>query len=227
MKRSSLATTDRLAGLVANLVEADLLVILTDQDGLFTADPRNDPSAKLIDTGTAGAAELERIAGGGSAWGRGGMRTKLQAASLAARSGTATVIAHGHSPDVLTQIASGKRVGTLLTPGVEALAARKQWLASTLTAKGALALDAGAVRVLQRQGRSLLAVGVTSVSGNFLRGELVACVDPDGQEIGRGLVNYSASEADVIKGLASDQIEASLGYANEPELIHRDNLVVF
>ena len=218
---------DRLAGLVANLIEAELLVVLTDQGGLYTADPRDDASAKLIPAGTVGDPQLQQVAGGSGAWGRGGMRTKLEAASLAARSGTATLIAAGRTPDILTQIAAGAGVGTLLTPAQEALAARKQWLASTLLVKGELTLDSGAVRVLQRQGRSLLAVGVTSVSGDFLRGELVVCVDTEGREIARGLANYSAEEAEKIKGLASDQIEASLGYANEPELIHRDNLVVF
>jgi len=166
------------------------------------------------------------MAGEGGVWGRGGMRTKLRAAKLAARSGTATIIASGEENAVLSRLAAGEPLGTFFTSGQETLAARKQWLASGLKVQGSLRLDAGAVRVLRGQGRSLLAVGVTDVEGNFQRGALVACLDAEGHEIARGLVNYSAAESRAIKGVASDKIESVLGYAYEPELIHRDNLVV-
>ncbi len=217
---------DTLAGLVANLVEADLLVLLTDQDGLYSSDPRTNPDATLISTATAGDSALITSAGEGGDWGRGGMRTKLSAAKLAGRAGAATVIAPGHEDRVIERISNGESIGTLLSPAQETLAARKQWLASTLKVGGQLVLDSGAVQVLRADGRSLLAVGVTEVRGEFQRGELVECVDPEGRQVGRGLVNYAASEATAIKGLASDRIEASLGYCREPELIHRDNLVI-
>jgi glutamate 5-kinase len=221
-----LGDNDTLGALVANLIEADVLVLLTDQPGLFDKDPRHHADATLVAEANAGDPALEAMAGEGGAWGRGGMRTKVRAAKLAARSGTATVIAAGQEPGVITRMAAGEELGTLFRPGQESLAARKQWLAGGLKEQGSLRLDAGAVRVLREQGRSLLAVGVCEVEGEFQRGALVACLDPEGREVARGLVNYSASEARAIKGLPSDRIEATLGYADEPELIHRDNLVL-
>ena len=221
-----LGDNDTLGGLVANLVEAALLVILTDQEGLFRADPRLDPDAELVATADAGDPALEILAGGSGALGRGGMRTKLEAAKLAARSGTATVIASGRAGDVLGRLAAGEAVGTLLRPPRPPLAARKRWLAGQLRPRGILTLDAGAVKVLKGSGRSLLAVGVTAVAGSFRRGEPVSCVGPDGREVARGLVNYDAVETDRIKGQPSEHIEAILGYVDEPELIHRDNLVL-
>lgn len=217
---------DTLAGLVANLVEADLLVILTDQAGLYERDPRRDVGAPLVTEAVAGDPSLEPMAGEGGAWGRGGMQTKLRAAALAARSGTATVIASGRLPQVLQRIRSGEAVGTLLKPAQAPLAARKQWLAGSLRPQGALRLDAGAVRVLRSAGKSLLAVGVREVEGDFARGALVVCLDPQGREVARGLVNYSAEETRRIMGQPTDRITAILGYVDEPELIHRDNLVL-
>ncbi len=221
-----LGDNDNLAGMVANLIEAGILVILTDQEGLYRSDPRVEPEAELIRVGRAGDPELEKLAGGSGALGRGGMRTKLRAADLAARSGAATVIASGYEPEVLVKIFEGQEVGTLLLPAKPPVAARKQWLAGQLKVRGQLYLDGGAVRVLRKSGRSLLAVGVTGVTGGFARGELVACLDPDGKEVARGLVNYNADETRRIMGLPSERIEAVLGYVDEPELIHRDNLVI-
>ena len=221
-----LGDNDTLAGMVANLVEARLLVILTDQQGLYDADPRSNPDARLVPQGIAGDPALVHMAGGSGALGRGGMRTKLSAATLAARSGTATLLVSGRDSDVLARIADGEELGTLLLPSQPPLVARKQWLAGQLKVRGRLVLDAGAVRVLTGSGRSLLAVGVTRVEGSFVRGELVACLSPEGREVARGLVNYTAEETRRIMGQASDQIETLLGYVNEPELIHRDNLVV-
>lgn len=217
---------DTLAALVANLVEADLLVILTDQKGVYDCDPRQNPAAKLLHEVAADDPELERVAGGGGVLGRGGMITKVRAARRAARSGASTLIVSGREPDILRRVSQGERVGTLLTPQEEPIAARKQWLASHMTARGGLRLDAGAVSVLRQAGRSLLPVGVTGVEGEFNRGELVICKGPDGVEIARGLVNYSAEETSRIIGYPSDRIESILGYVDEPELIHRDNLVV-
>ena len=221
-----LGDNDTLAGLVSNLVDADLLVILTDQDGLMTADPRHDPNATLIGTAQAEDPTLLGIAGDGGAWGRGGMRTKVTAARLAARSATSTVIVGGRRPGVLLDLAAARGVGTLLTAPATRLAARKLWLAGTLHVRGRLILDEGACRVLREQGRSLLPVGVTAVEGEFERGELVSCVDAAGREIARGLVNYGAREAQAIKGLPSSRLEGTLGYLREPELIHRDNLAL-
>ncbi len=217
---------DTLAALVANLVEADVLVILTDQAGLFERDPRQDPSARLVTQGAAGDRRLLEMAGGSGALGRGGMRTKLLAAEKAARSGAATVIAWGREPDVLRRILAGEVIGTYLVPAQGRVAARKQWLAAHAQVRGRLTLDAGACRVIREAGRSLLPVGVKAVEGEFTRGEIVSCVDPEGREVARGLVNYSADEARRIMGQASDRIEAILGYVDEPELIHRDNMVV-
>ena len=218
---------DNLAALVANLVDAEALVILTDQAGLCERDPREDPDAPLIGECRVDDAALNgMVSASGGALGRGGMLTKLQAARRAAASGSYTVIASGREPAVLARIAAGEDVGTLLVPGRGPLAARKQWLAGHVQLRGQLTLDDGAVRVLREQGRSLLPVGVTAVEGDFRRGEIVTCVDPCGVEVARGLVNYSAEEARRIIGQASERIEALLGYVDEPELIHRDNLVI-
>lgn len=219
---------DTLAALVGNLVEADLVVLLTDQKGMYETDPRKDPNARFISERPAGDPELVRMASGGGvgSLGRGGMVTKVRAAERAARSGTATIIAPGREDGILQKIQAGEDVGTLLTPGKQILAARKQWLADHLQLRGKLMLDEGAVRVLRQAGKSLLPVGVKEVVGDFGRGEVVACIGPDGVEIARGLVNYSASESRKIMGQPSDRIESLLGYIDEPELIHRDNLVL-
>ena len=217
---------DTLAGLVANLLEADLLVILTDQSGLYDKDPRVNSEATLIEEGQSGDVELEQYAGEGGKLGRGGMLTKLYAAKTAAKSGANTVIASGTEIDVLTKIAAGENIGTLLTAGQAPIAARKQWLASQSQIRGSLILDSGAVKVLLEQGKSLLAVGVTRVEGNFKRGEIVSCIDESGLEIARGLVNYNKDESAKIVGQGSDKIESILGYVDEAELIHRDNLIV-
>ncbi len=217
---------DTLAALVANLVEADMLVILTDQDGLHRADPRSDPDAGLVPSARAGDPALLAMAGPGGSAGRGGMLTKLRAAEKAARSGAGTVIAAGREPAVLTRLAGGEKLGTYLAPGRGRLAARKQWLAGQLQSRGRLTLDDGAVTVLQQAGRSLLPVGVTRVEGDFARGELVTCLDGAGREVARGLINYPADDARRIIGHASDRIENILGYVDEPELIHRDNMVM-
>lgn len=219
---------DTLAALVGNLVEAELVVLLTDQPGMYEADPRQNPNTPMIRQCQAGDPKLEKMASGGGAGslGRGGMLTKVRAAERAARSGAATLIAPGCEPEVLLKIAAGEEIGTLITPGEQPLAARKQWLAGHMQLRGKLVLDEGAVKVLRESGRSLLSVGVTAVDGNFGRGEVVACVGPDGREIARGLVNYGAEEARKILGQPSDKIESILGYVDESELIHRDNLVV-
>ena len=222
-----LGDNDTLAALVTNLVEADALVILTDQEGLFEADPRKHSQAKLIEKAKAGDPHLEAIAGGvGSELARGGMLTKVLAAKRAARSGAHTVIASGREADVLVRLAKGESIGTLLTAETVPLAARKQWLADHLTVSGRLRLDAGAVKALAGQGKSLLPIGVTEIAGEFQRGEVVACVDPDGREVARGLVNYASDEARKIMRKPSSEIEKILGYVDEPELIHRDNLVL-
>ena len=218
---------DTLAAMVANLIDADLLVILTDQDGLFDADPRNNPNAKLISLGNAGDPALDALAGdGGSGLGRGGMVTKLKAARLAARSGANTVIVGGRTENALSFLAEGQELGTLLVAEKEPIAARKQWLAGRLKVCGSLTLDSGAVSVLKDQGKSLLPVGVKAVVGDFHRGDLVRCVDESGAEIGRGLANYNASESRQIIGKASHLIADILGYCDDEELIHRDNLVL-
>ncbi len=218
---------DTLAALVANLVEADLLVILTDQAGLFDKDPRRHADARLVTDAQAGDAALAAMAGAsGGGLGRGGMATKVRAAELAARSGTATWIASGQEVDVLQRIAAGEALGSRLHPAQEPLAARKQWLAGQLKVSGRLTLDAGAVQVLRQAGRSLLPVGVTAVEGDFARGEVVSCHGPTGEAVARGLVNYSAVEARRIIGQPTERIEELLGYVDEPELIHRDNLVL-
>jgi glutamate 5-kinase len=218
---------DTLGALVANLVEAEALVILTDQAGLYDADPRRTPGARLVAQADAGEARLVAMAGGtGTALARGGMLTKVLAAQRAARSGAHTVIASGHEPDVLLRLARGERIGTLLLARTTPLAARKQWLADHLTLGGRLALDAGAIRALRRDGKSLLPVGVTAVHGDFERGAVVGCLDADGREVARGLVNYSSSETRRIMRRPSSDIESILGYVDGPELIHRNNLVL-
>jgi glutamate 5-kinase len=222
-----LGDNDTLGALVANLVEADALIILTDQAGLFDADPRKNSLAKLIQNHDAADPALEAMAGGtGSALARGGMLTKVLAAKRAARSGAHTVIASGREADVLLRIARGERLGTLLTAGTLPIAAKKQWLADHLSLAGAVTLDDGAVKALASGGRSLLPIGVTAVAGEFERGAVIACRDAQGREVARGLANYSAAETRQIMRKPSSEIEAVLGYVDEPELIHRDNLVL-
>jgi glutamate 5-kinase len=218
---------DSLGALVTNLIEADCFIILTDQAGLFTADPRKDPNATLISEATAGDVRLEGIAGGaGTNIGRGGMYTKVIAAKRAARSGADTCILSGREKNVLIRLADGEQIGTTLIAGESSLAARKQWLADHLQVRGTLTLDAGASAALTRDGKSLLPIGVIAASGNFDRGEVVTCVNADGLEIARGLVNYNAEETNRILKQPSSNIEKILGYIDEPELIHRDNLVL-
>ena len=219
---------DTLAALVTNLLEADVLVIMTDQKGLYSADPRKDASAILIQEARAGDAALEQIAGGaGSALGRGGMLTKILAAKRAARSGAHTLIAWGREPDVLVRLAQGEVIGTqLIADETNKIAARKKWLADHLQVRGRLMLDAGAARALRDEGKSLLPIGVHDLSGEFERGEVVTCIDPSGAEIARGLVNYSAQETRKILKKPSSEIETILGYVDEAELIHRDSLVL-
>jgi glutamate 5-kinase len=218
---------DTLGALVANLIEADALIILTDQIGLYTADPRKDPNATLVSLAQAGDEKLEAMAGGaGSHIGSGGMLTKVLAAKRAARSGAHTVIASGHEIDVLPRLMSGNSIGTLLEAQPLPLNARKQWLADHLQISGKVTLDAGAVHALRNEGKSLLPVGITKVSGEFERGTVVAIFDTHGQDIARGLINYNATETRRIAGHPSNEIEFLLGYVDEPELIHRDNLIL-
>ncbi len=217
---------DTLGALVANLLEADALIILTDQKGLYTADPRKDPTARLIEQATAGDPALEDMAGGaGTQVGTGGMITKVIAAKRAARSGAATVIASGHEVDPILRLAQGEALGTLLISETPPLAARKQWLADHLQLAGRITLDAGAVAALQA-GKSLLPVGMTMVQGDFERGAAIACQTEDGQEIARGLSNYGSSEARRIAGKSTAEIEHILGYLEDAEMIHRDNLIL-
>ncbi len=217
---------DTLAALVANLINADVMVLLTDQDGLFNVDPRIDPNASLVATASAKDNSLSAMAGQGSSLGRGGMLTKLSAARLAARSGTNTIIANGKEQQILSRLLQGEELGTLLEADDEPVTARKQWLASQLTLRGKLVLDAGAVKVLKNSGKSLLAVGIKQVSGRFNRGEVVSCLEESGSEIARGLVNYTAAEIEILKGQSSNNIERLLGYAGEEEIVHRDNLIL-
>jgi glutamate 5-kinase len=218
---------DTLAALVTNLIEGEALVILTDQKGLYSADPRRDAAATLIARGAAGDPALEAMAGGvGSAIGSGGMITKVLAAKRAARSGAHTAIAYGREPDVLVRLFAGEAIGTLLEAQTQPVAARKQWLADHLKPSGRIVLDAGAVKALVADGKSLLAIGATAVDGHFGRGEVVSIVGPDGREIARGLVNYGSAETARILRKPTAEIESVLGYLAEPELIHRDNLVV-
>jgi glutamate 5-kinase len=218
---------DTLGALVANLIEADALVILTDQHGLFSADPRKDPSAVLIEQGRAGDPALETMAGGaGSSLGRGGMLTKILAAKRAARSGAHTIIAWGRDSDVLTRLAAGEMIGTELRADTGRMTARKQWMTDHLHTAGQVTLDAGAVQKLTGEGKSLLPIGVVAVAGEFGRGAVVTCVGEDGIAVARGLSNYSSSEARRIMRRPSSEIEGILGFLEGPELIHRDNMVL-
>ena len=217
---------DTLGALVANLTEADALIILTDQEGLYTADPRHDPAAALVHEGCATDPCYERMAGGaGSSIGKGGMLTKTLAARRAARSGAHTYIASGHQPDVLLRLMQGEQLGTLLYSTSTRLAARKQWLADHLKLAGALVIDDGAVMAL-RQGRSLLPIGVVEVRGEFQRGTVVACMDYHNEEIGRGLINYSSEECQRIARHTSSDIQSILGYVAATEVIHRNNMII-
>ena len=218
---------DTLGALVANLVEADALVILTDQKGLYSADPRKDPSASFIHEAKAGDASLEEMAGGaGSSIGKGGMITKVIAAKRAAGSGASTVIAWGREPDVLIRLFSGESIGTLLTASTQKQQAKKQWMADHLQLRGSITVDAGAVQKILNQGTSLLSIGMTGVQGDFARGDVIAICDPSGQEFARGLANYASFEAKLVCGKPSQEFQTVLGYSAEPEMIHRDNLVL-
>ena len=217
---------DNLAGLVTNIVDADLLVILTDQKGLYDADPRTHPNAKIIERTHPHDSSLDGAVGPSSQYGRGGMLTKLEAARKATRSGAATFIASGLIDNQLQKIFAGQAEGTLLNSRTGRIAAHKQWLAGRLRVAGTLHLDQGAADAILKQGRSLLPVGVKQVEGNFKRGDLVVCVNPDAREIARGLINYDAQEAGQIKGRRTDQIESVLSYIRDHELIHRDNMVI-
>ncbi len=218
---------DTLAALITNLIEADVLVILTDQAGLFTADPRIDAQARLLNVAMVEDPTIEIMAGGvGSTIGRGGMLTKINAAKRAARSGAHTIIASGHEENVLVRLAQGEAIGTQLLTKTMKLAARKQWLADHLQTQGKITLDVGAVRALTVEGKSLLPIGVINTNGDYERGEVVNCIDLEGREIARGLINYSATETKKISRCPSSQIESILGYVDQPELIHRNNLVL-
>jgi glutamate 5-kinase len=218
---------DTLGALVANLVEADALVILTDQKGLFTADPRKDACAKFVDEAKAGDPTLEAMAGGaGSSIGRGGMITKILAAKRAAGSGASTVIAWGRESDVLIRLTQGEPIGTLLVAQTQKTQARKQWMADHLQLRGAVVVDDGAVQKLRQEGKSLLPIGMVKVDGDFSRGDVIAVQDAAGCEIGRGLANYSSAEARLLCRKPSTEFEKLLGYAAEPEMLHRDNLVL-
>jgi glutamate 5-kinase len=218
---------DTLGALVANLVEADALVILTDQKGLYSADPRKDPNATFVHVAKAGDAKLEDMAGGaGSSIGKGGMITKILAAKRAAGSGASTVIAWGREPDALLRLAQGEAIGTLLVAPTHKQQARKQWMADHLQLRGAVSIDAGAVNKLLGEGKSLLPIGMVVVEGDFSRGEVIAIRDPQGVEVARGLANYASAEARLLCRKASGEIEKLLGYVAEPEMVHRDNLVL-
>ena len=218
---------DTLGALVTNLIEGDALIILTDQRGLYTADPRKEPGARFVDEAQAGTPDLEQMAGGaGSSIGKGGMLTKILAAKRAAKSGAHTIIASGREADVLARLASGEAIGTQLRAPTGRMAARKQWMIDHLQLRGRVVLDAGAVEKLTAGGKSLLPIGVTEVQGEFARGEVISCVDAAGLEGARGLTNYSSAEARLIARKASSEIEAVLGYVSAAELVHRDNLVL-
>ncbi len=219
---------DTLGALVTNLVEADVLVILTDQKGLYTADPRKNPDAEFVAVAQAGDPALERMAGGAaSSLSKGGMITKILAAKRAARSGAGTIIASGRENDVLVRLAEGEHIGTHLMPSSSVLHARKQWIADHLRSTGYLVLDTGAADALERHQSSLLPVGVIDVRGDFVRGEVVTCIREDGTPVARGLVNYSSTDALRLRRAHTDEIKARLGYMEQPEMIHRDNMVVF
>ena len=218
---------DTLGALVANLVEADALIILTDQKGLYTADPRRDPAATFVHEARAGDIKLEEMAGGaGSSIGKGGMITKILAAKRAAGSGASTVIAWGREPDALLRLTQGEAIGTLLVAQTQKQQARKQWMADHLQLRGSVTIDDGAVSKLKGEGSSLLPIGMTSVDGDFSRGEVIAILDSQSQEVARGLANYAAAEARLLCRKPSSQMSELLGYAAEPEMVHRDNLVL-
>ncbi len=218
---------DTLGALVANLVEADVLVILTDQQGLYSADPRKDPAARFIDVCTAGDPALEQMAGGaGSRVGTGGMITKVLAAKRAAGSGACTVIAWGREPDVLVRLSQGEAIGSLFMASTAKLTARKQWMADHLQLRGAVVIDDGAVAKLRDEGKSLLPIGMVDVQGEFHRGDVIAVKDSQGRDVARGLANYASSEARLIVKKPSNEIEGVLGFTIEPEMIHRDNMVL-
>lgn len=218
---------DTLGALVANLIEADALVILTDQHGLYSEDPRKNPQAHLIDTARAGDPALESMAGGaGSSIGRGGMITKILAAKRAASSGASTVIAWGREPDVLLRLCAGDAIGTALLAPTQKMAARKQWMVDHLKLRGAVVIDAGAVLKLREGGKSLLPIGMVEVQGDFHRGDVIAVLDPSGAAVARGLANYASSEARLIAKKPSTEFEKILGFSGEPEMIHRDNMVI-
>ena len=222
-----LGDNDTLGALVANLISADLLVLLTDQQGLFDRDPRTNPDARLLERANASDPAILALAGpSASGLGQGGMTTKVLAAERAAQSGATTVIADGREAQVLSRLRAGEALGTMFTSEQQPRDARKRWLGSQLRTRGVLVLDEGACEVLSTRGSSLLAVGITEVRRDFQRGELVSCETPSGREIARGLVNYSAAECRRIAGKSSEQFTEVLGYAVEPELIHRDNLVL-
>jgi len=218
---------DTLGALVANLVEADALIILTDQKGLYTADPRRDPAAQFVHEAKAGDPALEAMAGGaGSSIGKGGMITKILAAKRAAGSGASTVIAWGREPEALVRLARGEALGTLLVAQTQKKQARKQWMADHLQMRGAVVVDAGAAAKVRDEGKSLLPIGMTAVEGDFSRGDVIAVRDASGAEIARGLANYAAAEARLLCRKPSTEFEKLLGYAAEPEMVHRDNLVL-
>lgn len=218
---------DTLGALVANLVEADLLIILTDQKGLYSADPRKNPDAQLVALAQAGDESLERMAGGaGSSIGKGGMLTKILAAKRAAGSGASTAIAWGREPHALLRLLRGESLGTVLLAPTQKLQARKQWMADHLQLRGSVRVDAGAVAKLQQEGKSLLPIGIVSVDGDFSRGDVIAICDGQGKEIARGLANYASAEARLLCRKPSQEFEALLGYAAEPEMVHRDNLIL-
>lgn len=217
---------DTLAALVANLIEADLLILLTDQDGMFDSDPRSNANAKLLTEVAAADASLDGMAGDGGALGRGGMTTKVRAARVAARSGANTIIVGGRIENAIVRVLAAESIGTLLLAGEKPQAARKRWLSGHMQTRGSLQLDDGAVQALINRGVSLLPVGIAAVQGEFTRGEVVACLNPAGVEIARGLINYSSSEAQLIAGRSTSEIESLLGYKDDDELIHRDNLVL-
>ena len=218
---------DTLGALVANLIEADALIILTDQRGLYTADPRRDPQARFVDEAKAGDPALEAMAGGaGSGIGRGGMLTKILAAKRASTSGAHTVIAWGREDCVLSRLAAGESIGTQLTAQTGHLTARKQWMADHLQTAGSVILDDGAVTKLTAHGKSLLPIGVVNVSGDFGRGDVITCVSEQGRAVARGITNYSSAETRRILRRPSSEIESILGFVEEPELIHRDNMVL-
>ena len=218
---------DTLGALVANLVEADALIILTDQRGLYAADPRKVPDAAFVHVGQAGDVALEAMAGGaGSGIGKGGMLTKILAAKRAAGSGASPIIASGREPHVLSRLCAGEAIGTWLMAQTAKHQARKRWMADHLQLRGSIRIDAGAVSKVVSEGKSLLPIGMTSVEGEFSRGEVIAICTPEGREIARGLANYASAEARLICRKSSTELEAALGYVAEPEMVHRDNLVL-